>query len=127
MEETGGKADRAERLVADALMLAKGDFCSRHMALGSNVQSTSRYQFRSSQYNATVGLILVTSLPIVRSVMQKKRNVTHGSLRNGDRNSENETRERRHVRSERLPGVECCDVSALVSLCSSCRLGEKNL
>jgi len=38
MEETGGMADRAEKLVADALMLAKGDFCSRHMALRSNVQ-----------------------------------------------------------------------------------------
>jgi hypothetical protein len=54
---------------------------------------TSRYQIRNSQYNATVGLILVTPFPFVRSVMQKKRNVTHGSLRDGDRNSEMETRE----------------------------------
>ena len=47
---------------------------------------------RISQFNAAVGLILVTPLPFVRSVMQKKRNVTHGSLRDGDHNSENENK-----------------------------------
>jgi hypothetical protein len=65
---------------------------SLHVGLGLGVQINVQVSIRSSQYNATVGLILVTFLPIVRSVMQKKSNVTHGSLRDGDRNSDNENK-----------------------------------
>ena len=91
MQERDGWADKAEEPMASYLMLGKedGEFCSLHMGLGICVQTNVQVSsIRGSQYNATVGLILVTSLPCVRSVMQKKRNVTWLAAC-GDRNSEN--------------------------------------
>jgi len=67
---------KAESLVAAVLALAK---VQRSLITAEGLDSVCKPTFqvsiRSSQYNATAGLILVTRLPIVRSAMQKKRNV----------------------------------------------------